>query len=350
MKKIIFTAIMMGFFSIANLLHAQDIHFSQLKMVPLLIDPSLAGNTGCDVQAILNYRNQWGRFTQYSYKTFGGSVEMAYKEKAANNFLGFGISVYSDKAGEIELTNTKIDLAIAYHVMLNENSYLSGGIEGGVLQKNFDIAAIETASQFDGSGFNQSLPSNELYQDVNFIRPDLSAGVSYYFNTNRSSSVAGYTYNGTMINAGLVGHHLPSANISFTNLAEDTYFYRYVFHFNSSFGGESSNLSVQPSVYTMFQEGANNIVVGSFFRYTLKERSKYTGYLNGAAVSIGAHYRIGDAIIPGFLLELGSWALGLSYDVIGSDLTAYSANGGLELSIKYVSPNPFTGKKNARFF
>jgi len=56
--------------------------------------------------------------------------------------------------------------------------------------------------------------------------------------------------------------------------------------------------------------------------------------------------------IPSFLIETGSFAFSISYDVNLSGLSAVSnGQGGYELSIRYVSPNPFgTKKTSVRFF
>ncbi len=68
-------------------------------------------------------------------------------------------------------------------------------------------------------------------------------------------------------------------------------------------------------------------------------------------MSLGAHYRVGDAIIPGFLMEMGSFAFGVSYDINASGLTTItSGRGGYEISIRYISPNPFVSRSQARFF
>jgi len=125
-----------------------------------------------------------------------------------------------------------------------------------------------------------------------------------------------------------------------------------VLHTNTSFGIGGINMAIQPSGFIAYQQKATDILLGSYFRYNLKEKSKYSHFSNGAALSLGIHYRFGDAFIPSFLLEMGSFAFGVSYDMNVSGLSAASnGQGGYELSIRYVSPNPFgTKKTSARFF
>ena len=77
-------------------------------------------------------------------------------------------------------------------------------------------------------------------------------------------------------------------------------------------------------------------------RFMPKEGSKYTGIYKESAISFGTHYRVGDAIIPSVLFEIGSYAIGIGYDVNISQLrAATSSRGGMEFSIRYINPNPF---------
>jgi hypothetical protein len=56
-----------------------------------------------------------------------------------------------------------------------------------------------------------------------------------------------------------------------------------------------------------------------------------------------------DAFIPVLSIEFGQYTMGISYDINVSKLkTASSGRGGLELSIRFVSPNPFVYKSASR--
>src|SRR5688500_6785188 len=78
---------------------AQDVHFSQFWMTPLLQNPGLAG-ANYDLQAILNYKDQWSSVAS-PYKTFDLSFDMKFNQKKPKKgFLAGGINVFSDKAGD----------------------------------------------------------------------------------------------------------------------------------------------------------------------------------------------------------------------------------------------------------
>jgi hypothetical protein len=89
--------------------------------------------------------------------------------------------------------------------------------------------------------------------------------------------------------------------------------------------------------------------VGSNFRYQLREESKYTGYVKGSAVSLGVFYRNKDAVISSFLFEFSHYAIGISYDSNISNLkTASQGRGGIEISLRFLNPNPFMSKGASR--
>ena len=61
------------------------------------------------------------------------------------------------------------------------------------------------------------------------------------------------------------------------------------------------------------------------------------------AIAVGTLYRVGDAAIPSVLIEVGSFALGVSYDVNISGLNSVSnGKGGIEIVLRFVNPNPFS--------
>lgn len=334
-------------------LSAQDIHFSQFTMTPLQLDPSQAGKFGGDTRAIINYRNQWGSVTSNPFKTYGTSFDMPFSNRKKDNFFGGGITAYSDKAGNLSLGITIVNLTLAYHIKLDESSYLSAGVQGGFLQSSLNSDKIRSDNQFDGIGHNDNLASGENFANASFFAPDFAIGASYTYGDNTSSQVMSDNgFDGKKINIGLGVHHVASPKFSFLDETTDNLNFRYVLHTNTSFGIGGINMAVQPSGFIAYQQKATDIVLGSYFRYNLKEKSKYSQFSNGAAVSLGVHYRFGDAFIPSILVEMGSFAVGVSYDVNLSGLTAASnGQGGYELSVRYITPNPFgTRKSQARFF
>jgi type IX secretion system PorP/SprF family membrane protein len=355
-KSVIAVIIMMMITTFnANELFAQDIHFSQFMMAPLQLDPSMAGKFGGDYRGILNHRNQWSSVMNKPFVTFGGMFDMHFNQNGRkDNFFGGGISIYGDNAGTASMRTMYINLSLAYHIKLNQGQYLSAGLQGSMIQRSLNTADMRFDNQFDANlmGHNAALSNGENFGNMSFIKPGVSAGISYTFGDNSTINVVSNNgFSGRKINIGASVHHLNTPGYNFLQGGDEQLGLRYVLHTNNSFVISNTKIAIQPSGYFMLQRKATNIVLGSYFRLNLSERSKYTQIVKGAAMSLGAHYRIGDAVIAGMLMEMGSFAFGVSYDINVSGLSGVTnGRGGYEISIRYISPNPFMTRSQARFF
>lgn len=338
--------------TIAFKVKSQDIHFSQFLMTPFLQNSSFAGKSGGDFRAIVNHRNQWRSLTAKPFQTTGVSFDMNLNRNGRkDNFFGIGVAVYHDRAGSASFQNTLANLNLAYHIKMGQQSYFSCGLLIGMDHRSFNPNALEFDSQFDGSGHNASISSGENFNNISTIKPSVGGGISYsWVDEDGNNVINNNGFSGKKINVGFAVQHFNSPNFLF--ISDDKLGLRYTGSFNSSFGIPNTNLAIQPSGFIFYQKKAVDLVLGSMFRYTLREQSRVTGVVKGTAISLGAHYRVQDAVITSFLIEIGGFGFGFSYDINVSSLTSVSrSRGGFELSLRYVSPNPFGGSKSqARFF
>jgi len=96
-----------------------------------------------------------------------------------------------------------------------------------------------------------------------------------------------------------------------------------------------------PSFIIYRQGNSVEFTSGAMIRYRLSEESRYTGLMKESSIALGLHYRSNDALIPSVMLDLAGFSLGISYDVNISDLRkASSGKGGIEISLRFINPNP----------
>src|ERR1044072_2773780 len=127
-------------------LSAQDIHFSQFYMAPLSLNPAMAVAEH-DLQANLNYKNQWSSVAS-PYKTTAFSFDAGLNRKRnEKGILAVGINFFSDKAGDAKMGTTQANISIAYHVRLNKNSLLGGGVQAGYLQRSINTTELKWGNQ-----------------------------------------------------------------------------------------------------------------------------------------------------------------------------------------------------------
>ncbi len=325
---------------------AQDIHFSQFYMSPLTLNPACAGAFK-DVDATLNYRNQWGSVSS-PYKTMEAAVDLrAFQKKWKSGFLGLGLNVYNDVAGDGNLTTTMVDLSLAGHVRIDNHQLLSAGVQGGFGQSSIQVSNLSWDNQWNGFEYNSQLPSGETFKNQSFLYPDVGAGVLYQYNKGEMY-VSGN--DNLQSDIGFSVSHINQPMQTFYASSTDQLYMKYTLHGNMTFGLKNTPLSLMPGFVFYRQGPTQEIMVGSLVKYTLKEDSKYTGYVKGASIALGAYYRWNDAVVISSLMEFANYAIGVSYDVNVSDLrTASNGLGGIELALRYVNPSNFLYQNKARF-
>ncbi|MBI3510312.1 MAG: PorP/SprF family type IX secretion system membrane protein [Bacteroidetes bacterium] len=338
MKQIFFTAA--AAFILPLFSFAQDIHFSQFYLTPLTQNPSLAG-LHHDMQAIVNYKDQWQSVSNSPYRTMAFSYDMRLnKKKAKKGFCAAGVNFFSDKSGDSKMTTTQANFTFAYHVFLNKYNTIGGGLQAGFFQRSISYSDLTWGNQFNGSNYDGSLPNGEPNGGTTFSRFDLSGGVVYNFN-NTSGDIKVTDNHDLRFTGGVAFFHPQHSAYSFYGNPENLYM-KYVVHGNAVISIPNSNIAVLPGFMYYRQGPAQEIFAGWLVRYKLKQDSKYTGFEKGAAFSLGAFYRAKDAIAVCSLLEYSKYAIGVSYDVNISPLrAASSARGGIEITLRFVNPNPF---------
>lgn len=321
---------------------AQDIHFSQFYMNPLAMNPSNAGADRNELQAILNYKDQW-RSVASPYKTFAISCDKRIrinKKKGAMDFWAVGINLFNDKAGDINMKMFQANLSAAYHTYLNKKKYSSVGVglQTGFAQRSISYDAVTWGNQYDGNSYNPSLPTGEPNSGTSFAYGDfLSGGVLYSYN-NTSGKLKVTDNHELKANLGFSVFHIVRPKYSFYESGEKLYM-KYVVHGNALLSVPNSNIAFAPGFMYYRQGPAQEIFPGTLIRYKLRQASKYTGYYKDIAISVGAFLRMKDAIAPVVLFEHSGYSIGISYDVNISDLTvASSGRGGFEISLKYQNP------------
>ncbi|MBL4754952.1 MAG: PorP/SprF family type IX secretion system membrane protein [Flavobacteriales bacterium] len=331
------------FSSLSVEIAAQDVHFSQFNASPLLINPASAGSFDGDQRAVINYKSQWSSISN-PFITYALGFDMPIlKEKITQGSLGAGFTAYSDKAGDTQIGNSQLNLIISYHASLDEKNTLSSGIQAGFGQRSINGASLRWGNQDNGiNGFDPNLSSGETSELNNFSYGDFAGGIMWSY---RSSKTNFSSNDGFRSNLGASFFHINQPGGAFYEGAEEQLYLKMVVHGYLSAPVKNTNTAVQPSILILQQGPSRELLVGAMVRYQIKENSKYTGLKKGAAISIGGHYRFGDAFIPAVRFEYSSFDLGFSYDINVSGLTeASGGQGGAEISLRFINPNPFRSR------
>ncbi len=148
-------------------------------------------------------------------------------------------------------------------------------------------------------------------------------------------------------NIGFSVFHFNQPNMAFYNNPEDKLHMKYVLH-GSALYALPGKFAIVPGFMFYKQGSLQEIYAGSMIRYKPSQEGKSAMLNKGAAISLGAFYRAKDAVAISTLVEFSHYAMGISYDINTSQLkTVTGLKGGFEISLRYVTPNPFTTKTAA---
>ncbi len=323
---------------------AQNIHLSQFYQAPLLVNPALTGVFNGNQRAILNYRNQWASVSD-PFTTYAFSYDMSLlKEKGKNKYLGGGLFFFRDVAGDTKYTTTSANLSLSSIITLDGGHDLSVGLQGGFAQKSIEESSFQWGSQFDGTAHNPAIISGESAVFEPYAFGDFSAGLSWSYARESSTLSSSDDF---YASAGIAVYHVNAPKLKYD---EQVLYRELLIHAGTYLGIKNTSLSFVPNIILMRQGPSTEVNVGALLRYSIREESKYTGVLKETAVYVGAYARLGDALIPTVVFEITSYSLGISYDIVNSDLQkAAGGKGGIEISFSFINPNPFKYGKGTRY-
>ncbi|MFC2138647.1 PorP/SprF family type IX secretion system membrane protein [Bacteroidota bacterium] len=302
---------------------SQELHFSQVFNVPLLINAAQTGIFNTDYRVSGIYRNQWKRI-DVPYKTVCFSFDK--NQKILNDFIGIGGYFLHDVSGNNNLEINNIYFSLSYYKYFN-NHQVSIGIQPGFVTKQFDTDNIFFGSQYDPltGEFSHQIPANEEFLLNSIAHFDLNAGVFWRSN---------------------YGKYFPSAGFSISHLLKPVEsFYEdsdngripMKFNFYSNMGIPIKRfMNLAPVIYYSKSGNIQELVSGtniSLLKY--HENNKISsidliGYVRSNA------FKNLDALIVGAGINIMGLKATITWDLnISSLRKASNFNGAFEFSVAY---------------
>ena len=332
---------------------AQDPHFSQFYAAPTFLNPAMTGVFEGRWRANIVYRDQWSSILgNKPFRTLAGAFDMRY-HVVGGDFVGFGLNILRDEAGESNFTVNRGQLGFSYMKQVagskyrSDVQYLIAGAQLGAGQHRFDWSKLWFSSQYNSGtgtpdigspngepGYTGDLQQTDIYLDFN-------AGLMYYALFGDNTSVYG----------GGALYHINAPNVSFFEAADEELAMRWLAHA----GGEvpfTRELSLLPAVVVMGQGPSFETTFGANIRYTNHdwyEVALRAGiWLRNTRTVTGQQF---ESFIVTAILEVERWNLGISYDITSSSLkTANNARGAFEITLIYTQPAKSRYKVNCPKF
>jgi len=301
----------------------QSMHFSQYYNAPMLLNPA---NTALmpdnDYRVGLNYRNQWSSIpVPFNTFSFFGDCKIGGNSdnEDHNNWLGVGLALFNDKAGDGDLSLLQMQGNLAYHLQLSSHTMVSVGLAGSYVQRSVNYDNLTFDMQWDGFTFNKNYTNGEK---VGILKTN-------YFSVAPGINFALFPNENVYVKLGASVQNVNQPNESFYNRT-NTVGYRPIGNLDMLFK-TGDVVILNPSVYYTSQMGSDELVFGTLIRTILGETN------NHLQLILGVYDRWNDAVIGVAGLQVGPVQFTTSYDFTMSALSPYNASyGALEFSLIYV--------------
>jgi type IX secretion system PorP/SprF family membrane protein len=319
--------------------NAQDKHFTQFYASPLTLNPALTGAMEGSYRVGAIYRDQWRKVLENPIKTFSMAADLRFdanRKRSTEDAFGLGIMFFNDKVSVVDFSTTQIAVSMAYHKALgvNQDQFLTLGIQGGLTQRNVNYESFNFHDEFNGtSGY--TLGSSELLPGNNFAFPDLNVGLNY---------TSAFARDGRFF-AGASMHHIIQPKVSFyedpTNITVKeggSLYPKFNVQLSASIPFDKSNrTSIQPRMLAAMQGPHMEINAGTNFRFAMGQYGSSALHFGAWARPVRNNGAFGfDSVVALFGLEVNSMMFGLSYDLNTRALQANQRQGALEISISYL--------------
>lgn len=308
------------FIAFALFSKAQDVSFSQVHAMPLHLNPAMTGFFDGDVRVAAIYRNQWFTFnSNYGstmLQTVGAAVDGSFlKGKYKRDYMGVGLCVYNDWAGDLSFRTTDATVNIAY-----SKGFGRGDVRHSIalgLQGEFRMYGINAGKAVFSDGIPENISSNV----VNF---DAGVGLRYHvaFRSRLSWYVAGAYTHILQPNErfAAVGSKVKSKITAHTGAVIDV----------------TPRFNVLPSAMFVFQGGLWQVNAGAYAQYIF---DAFSDERNGIAFGLFTRFAnpSPDALIASVRLDYKGFQAVLGYDFNISQLSkATSGQGAVELGVSYI--------------
>lgn len=318
----------------AGTLAAQDIHFSQFNMSPLTLNPAHTGKFEGTIRIGGILRGQWasvlGTKDQYKTPAFYADAPII-RGFRKNDWVGVGLSVFSDDVGIANLKHTGGGLNAAYHLALDKkgNTLLSVGFQYGGGQRRIKRENLRFEDGFkpDGSYVaSQSQNYNSLDPNQNEVKyQDMGAGAMLSSRLNKRMG----------FNVGFSMGHINRPQYSLlgssgTGSGSGARLPRRAILHGQFDLQLQPRFTVSPSFLYQSMSGADEIILQALAGYLFNPERDIT-------LHFGVGYRMRDALHPIIGGRYKNLTVGMAYDVNTSNLSqATNFRGGFEIAANYI--------------
>ena len=305
--------------------NSQNIHFSNIYVTHLTLNPANIGNFNGDMRAVVLYRAQ-GYNISNPYETFYTSFEKPFFPLGQQIDVGLNYS-YDNSAG-FTFPGHYLFLSLAKKVNITRTLKLSAGLQLGYVSKQFDSSSETFPDQYNRSlgAFDSSLPTADTFERS--TSNNLTTGIGILALKSMKDMIL-------------------SAGISIQNLNRPTENYfgmdyqvdmRNIVHLKMDYSF-AQNLFILPAIVFVNQGNVNQTLVGSNVGYKSINNKAIKSLSSGVFIRNGIVNNI-ESLVFSIGIGVAKWNFFSSYEFDISGLkSSYTKNSGFEFGLIYILPN-----------
>lgn len=304
------------------LLNAQDLHFTNFRLAPLTVNPALAGAFEGSFRIGGIYRGQWLDVDGYKTPALYADAPII-RGLRKNDWVGVGLSFFSDKSGIGGLTDTGGSLQAAYHFGLDKKNIRNNiaiGISWGNISRKLTNPMNFTLRDelINGPGSSSADKQQLLGRMEGESYSDWGAGITLHYDLTKRNRLR------TGIAA---GHITTPVNSLLNNRAENgfkiTGFAQLDMQLNNKFRFE-------PAMLFQLESPGKELALQGLAGYMLNPKKDLE-------LNAGLGYRVGDAVQLLLGATYGDLTLGASFDANASSFQgATGFQNGFEIGAAYI--------------
>jgi type IX secretion system PorP/SprF family membrane protein len=330
MRKLQLTVVCWMLVSIVN---AQDLHFSQISQMPLLLNPAATGVMDGWERVSLQHRNQWvGSNGKYNNTMASFDFNVLKSEMNDRGYIGIGGFFFNDVAGDGKIGRQSASLSLSGILPMGRNGHsLSAGLQAGFGSSTLNPNALVFESQWNGTEFDPTVLSGENLNN-HFTYPDVGAGVLYQFDGGKSSF---FGKNNSKFQLGASVYHVNRPSLKFAAGGTGVLNRKFVFHTMYTKDIADTKIQLELDAAQFIQGKQTETIFGALLKYKIRENGNYLG--GQSQIGAGLHMRTFDAMVPSVMILMKGFRFALSYDFTISALRKAQGGGSFELSMSYTN-------------
>lgn len=292
----------------ANILFAQDAHYSQIFNTPVYHNPASAGNNVENIRLTAIYRNQWNSvMTPFT-------TQAVYFDKQVSK-VGFGLGINRNAAGSSGINKLNLGGSLSYREVFGKHQ-VAAGIYVGLSQKSFDPSKMTFDDQYtEDDGYDPTITNGETFSYTKLTRPDAGAGI-FWTRGLQQKEIRFKPF------AGIAFAHINQPKEIFI-IEENKVYIKKTFQAGAGYILKEG-VELTPSIMYVKQQFSHEMNAGVKGSIMLENRDKVEG---------GIYHRQHDAWIIYGGYQWNSLMVGMSYDI---GTSAIRHGNAFELTLTYI--------------